>query len=91
MPVGATIASATVVRAVLLPLLQAVDAAKPATRPCSFGLRIVAPICGKFGDTLRKIDVDAVVVDEHALHLKVRSLTVLLVRELDERVLETVA
>lgn len=35
--------------------------------------------------------MDAVIVDQHTLHLEVSSLTVLLVRKLDEGILQTVA
>jgi hypothetical protein len=39
---------------------------------------------------LGEVDVDAVIVNQDALHLEVRLFTILLVLELDERVLKTV-
>jgi hypothetical protein len=41
--------------------------------------------------TLGEIDVDAMVVNQHALHFKVGLLAVLLMLKLDECVLQTVA
>lgn len=40
--------------------------------------------------TLREVDVDAVVVNQHSLHLEVGLFAILLVVELDERILQAV-
>lgn len=40
---------------------------------------------------LRKIDMDSMVVNEHSLHLEIGLLAILLVLELDKRILQTVA
>jgi hypothetical protein len=63
----------------------------------------IAPALGQLGDlagvsiahrkrggrtyTLGEIDMDAVVVDQHSLHLKVGLLAVLLIFKLDKRIL----
>jgi hypothetical protein len=39
---------------------------------------------------LREVNVDAVIVDQHALHLEVGTLTVFLCGKLDECILQTV-
>lgn len=41
--------------------------------------------------TLREINVDPMVVDEHSLHLEIGLLAVLLILELDKRILQAVA
>lgn len=75
---------------ILLALLQAVNAAKPTTRSGCFGVCVASPLIRDLGNTLRKVHVNAVIVNEYSLHFEVRPLAVFLVRKLDEGVLQTV-
>jgi len=81
--------------AVLPPLLQLLDTT-PATRTSPGGrlalaVGLIAPYLAQAAHALAEIDVDAAVVNKHRVHLGVCLLATLLVLELDEGVLQTVA
>lgn len=81
----------TVIATVLLLPLKVVDTTKPAA--CSsppLHVGVVSPIVGNLRNTLREIDVNAVIVDQHAVHLEVCLFALFLVRILNESILKAV-
>lgn len=77
--------------AVLLLFLEVVDATKASGGASTFLVGDVTPVICNLGDALREIDMDAVVVDEHAFHFEVGLFALLLGREFNECVLQAVA
>ena len=93
-PVLVVAVGPAVLVAVLPPLLQALDAAPAApvaARPLPLGVLARAPDLAELAHALAEVDVDAPVVDQHALHLGVGGLGRRLVLVLDEGVLQAVA
>ena len=52
---------------------------------------LVSPVITQPADTLTKVDVNATVINKNILHLVVSLLTILLILELDEGILQTVS
>jgi hypothetical protein len=64
--------STTVIRSLILPLLlQAADTTETAASLSPLRICGCAPGIGELGDGLREIDVDAMIVDEDALHFEI--------------------
>jgi len=77
--------------AVLRPLFQSSDTTETALPPGSLRGRRVPPRIGELTHALREIDMNAMIIDEHTLHLEVCSFTILLVCEFDKGILQAVA
>lgn len=72
--------------------LQTVHSTKATTTTSILPLGVcsISPRIRQLGHALREIDVDTMIINQHALHLEVSLLTILLVLELDECILKTI-